>query len=276
MAFSDNGLAHRLFGLKDKRIIVLGGGQGMGEATCHLLGELGARVAVVDRSEDAAERVTEMLRSTGVEALPVACDVLDDDDLTGAIARIERDWGAPDGLVTIVGAARLSSSIDMKMDEWDSQIDLNLRYIFLAAREVARSLITRGRPGAMAFVGSVDGIQAAANHAAYGVAKAGLIHLVKSLAGEWSPYGVRVNVVAAGSIATVRHPRADEGSEMGLVGRLPLKRRGDMADVANALAFLLSDMARYITGQTLVVDGGHTTVGPVDYGRFATWSPDLA
>jgi len=257
------------FGLRDRRIIVFGGGQGIGEATCRLLADLGAQVAVLDVSDAQARKVADTLPG----AVPVVCDVLDDDALVRTIARVERDWGPIDGMATIIGATHMDSAIAIPMEKWDRQFQLNLRYVFLAAREVARHMITRGSPGAMAFVGSVDGILGAANHAAYGACKAAMRHMAMSLAGEWSPHGVRVNVVAPGSIATPRHPRRDEESEYATMSRVPMARRGDVGDIANAIAFLLSDMASYITGQTLVVDGGHTTVGPLDYTRFATWKP---
>jgi len=261
-----------LFGLQDKRIVVFGGGGGIGEATCKLLSGLGAKVAVLDVSSEQAERVAGELAG----ALPVVCNVLDDTDLVQTIARIEADWGPIDGMATIIGATHMDAAIAIPMEAWDREFQLNLRYVFLAAREVARHMITRGAPGAMAFVGSVDGILGAANHAAYGACKAAMRHLAMSLAGEWSPYGVRVNVVAPGSIATPRHPRRDAESERATMARVPMPRRGDVQDIANAIGFLLSDMASYITGQTLAVDGGHTTVGPLDYSRLASWKPEKA
>jgi len=117
-------------------------------------------------------------------------------------------------------------------------------------------------------VASVDGICASTNHAAYGAAKAGLIHMAKSLAGEWSPYGVRFNVVAPGGMITPRAPLKDPEGERATMGLVPMRRRGGVDDVARAIAFFLSDLSAYVTGQTLAVDGGFTAVGPIDYARY--------
>jgi NAD(P)-dependent dehydrogenase (short-subunit alcohol dehydrogenase family) len=259
-----------LFGLEGKRVIVLGGGLGMGEATSNLLADLGAHVAVLDIIPERAERVAANISKKGVRGLPVICDVLDDAALVAAIARTERELGPLDGMATIVGMAYMSSSVDLPMETWDTDHRRNLRYIFLAARELARSLIARGAPGSIASVASVDGIAASTNHASYGAAKAGLINLAKSLAGEWSRYGIRFNVVAPGGVITPRVPLKSPEKEMQDMHLVPMQRRGGVDDIANALVFFLSKLSKYVTGQTLAVDGGLTAVGPIDYSRFAT------
>ena len=195
-----------LFGLDGKRAIILGGGFGMGEATANLLADLGCHVAVLDIVPERAERVAADVAKKGVRGLPVVCDVLDDDALMAAMARTERGLGPLDGLVTIVGMSYMGASAELSMETWDMEHRRNLRYVFLAARELARSLIARQAPGAIVSVASVDGIRASTGHAGYGAAKAGLVHLAKSLAGEWSPYGIRFNVVAPGSVITPRIP----------------------------------------------------------------------
>lgn len=258
-----------LFGLEGKTFIVLGGGLGMGEETSKLLANLGARVVVLDIIAERAERVASEIngRANG-KAIPLIADVLDDDQLVAAIDRADTEFGPLDGMVTIVGMSTMGSSIDASMEVWDTDHRRNLRYVFLAAKELARRLITRGAKGAIASVASVDGLRASTNHAAYGAAKAGLVHLAASLAGEWSPYGVRFNVVCPGGIATPRIPAKSEEAERELMGLTPMKYRGSVHDIANALVFLVSDMAGYITGQALAVDGGYTAVGPIDFGRF--------
>jgi NAD(P)-dependent dehydrogenase (short-subunit alcohol dehydrogenase family) len=264
-----NGMTASLFGLEGKRMIVVGGGLGMGEATCRLLADLGCNVAVLDIVPERAERVAAIVSAKGVQGLPVICDVRDDAGLVAAIADTERELGPLDGMATIVGMAFMSSALEATMDDWDSEHRRNLRYIYLAAREVARSLVARGAPGAMASVASVDGLRAATNHAAYGAAKAGVINLAKSLAGEWSQYGIRFNVVAPGAMATPRAPVRSPESEREMMRLVPMRRRGTVDDIAKALVFLLSDMAPYVTGQILAVDGGFTAVGPLDYSGLA-------
>jgi len=263
-------MSRALFGLEGKRVIVLGGGLGMGEATCSLLADLGCNVAVLDIIPERAERVAGLCEAKGVKALPVIADVLDDAALVAAIARTERDLGPLDGMATIVGAADMVSSVDATMDSWDFEHRRNLRYIFLAARELANSLLGRGAPGSIACVASVDGIRASTNHAAYGAAKAGLISLSKSLSGEWARHGIRFNVVAPGGMVTPRRPLGSEESELRTMGLVPMPFRGQVDDIARALVFFLSDMSKYVTGQTLAVDGGFTAVGPVDYYRMGT------
>jgi NAD(P)-dependent dehydrogenase (short-subunit alcohol dehydrogenase family) len=260
--------AKQLFGLEGKNIIVLGGGFGMGEATSNLLADLGANVAVLDIIPERAENVAASVSSKGVRGLPVVADVLDDDQLVGGIDQAERELGPLDGMVTIVGAAHMQSSVDVPMEIWDSEQRRNLRYIFLASRELAKRLIARGAPGSIASVASVDGLRASSHHAAYGSAKAGLIHLARSLAGEWSDYGIRFNVVAPGSIHTPRTGQKTPEEERAAMGLVPTKRRGTVHEIARALVFFISDLSSYVTAQTLAVDGGFLAVGPIDYSRF--------
>jgi NAD(P)-dependent dehydrogenase (short-subunit alcohol dehydrogenase family) len=250
-----------LFGLEGKRFMVLGGGQGMGEATVRLLTRLGASVAVMDLEAERAERVAADARVAGANALPFTVDVTDDDALIAAIARVGRELGPLDGMATIIGMAGWAPIVDMTMETWDADHRRNLRYFFLAAREVARSLLQREAPGSMVCVASVDGIVSAPNHASYGAAKAGLVSLVKTMAVEWSGRGIRVNAVAPGGIVTPRIPFAGEEAERRSMALLPMQRRGTVEDIAKAVAFFLSDLSPYVTGQTLAVDGGYTATG---------------
>lgn len=250
-----------LFGLEGKRALIVGGGQGMGEATARLLAELGCHVALLDIELVRAERVAADLRGMGVEACPVQADVLDEASLVDAMARVERDFGPLDAMATIIGMAGWSPLVEMTAETWDRDLSRNLRYFFIAGREFAKSALARGAPGSIACVASVDGIRSAKNHAAYGAAKAGLVNLVKTMASEWTPSGIRVNCVAPGGIVTPRIPLGDPAREASSMSLVPMARRGETSDIAKALVYFLSDMSPYVSGQTLAVDGGYLANG---------------
>jgi NAD(P)-dependent dehydrogenase (short-subunit alcohol dehydrogenase family) len=159
-------------------------------------------------------------------------------------------------MVSIVGQALFTPIVDMSPEDWDSDQRRNLRYFFVAARLVAKSMIRRGVPGAMVCIASTDGLQAAPYHASYGAAKAGLVQLVKSMAVEWAVHGIRVNSVAPGSISTPRLPDSEAHRQAMKNSLVPMERSGTTDDIGKAVLFLASDMSNYTTGHTLMVDGG--------------------
>ena len=250
-----------LFGFEGRRVLIVGGGQGMGEATAMLLGRLGAEVALLDLELDRAERVRDAITRGGGRAFAVQADVTDEASLVTAFAKVESEFGPVDGLVTIIGMAAWSSFVEMTTATWDQDHNRNLRYVFISAREFARSLIARQAPGSLVTIASVDGLRSAQNHASYGAAKAGLVNLVRTMAQEWAPHGIRANCVAPGGIVTPRLPFSTVEQEAQGMSAVPMKRRGTTSEIANAVTFLLSDMATYITGQTLAVDGGYMAAG---------------
>ena len=123
-------------------------------------------------------------------------------------------------------------------------------------------MMTRRATGSIVCVGSVNGLRSAPNHGAYGAAKAGLVNLAATMATEWSPFGIRVNVVAPGPIVTPRIPHTGDAGERKMMVNVPMHRRGSVEDIAKAIAFFLSDMSPYVTGQTLAVDGGSLATNP--------------
>lgn len=253
------------FGLEGKTALVLGGGLGMGESTCRALAEAGCNVAVADIESDRAERVASDIAAVGVRSLPLVVDATDDDAVVAAVARAERELGPLDGMATIIGMAAWAPAVDMSVETWDLDHRRNLRYFFVAAREVGRSMISRGTGGSIVCVASIDGIRSAPYHVSYGAAKAGLINLVKSLSAEWSQHAIRINAVAPGGMITPRIPDKGPDEERALMRTVPMQRRGTTDDIAKAVLFFLSDLSTYVTGQTLAVDGGYTSVGPLDY-----------
>jgi len=251
-----------LFGLKDKHAIVWGGGFGMGERTAIRLSQVGAEVAVVDLELDRAEKVAGDINLGGGRAVAIQADVRKEDSVKRALAEAEAAFGPVDVMATVIGLGVWEQVVDMSLDQFNESLELNLTSFFLPAREVARSLIKHGKPGAIACVSSVSGLTAAPNHAGYGAAKAGMINLVRTMADEWGPWGIRVNAAMPGSAATPRITLSEEGvarMNASMKAKLPLGRAATPDELAKAILFLLSDLASYVTGHNLHVDGGWTS-----------------
>jgi NAD(P)-dependent dehydrogenase (short-subunit alcohol dehydrogenase family) len=245
-----------LFGLTGKTSAVIGGGQGIGEQVSALFARAGADVAVIDLDLARAERVAASVSATGRRGVAVTADVLSDDGPASALGRADEALGGIDVLVTIVGQAQYATALEMTPEQWDLDHRRNLRYFFLAAQSFAAQRIRRNKPGAIVAIASVSGVQSAPQHSAYGAAKAGLINLVKSYAIEWAPHGIRVNAVAPGTIVTPRRPDSPEQRQRLEASAIPMRRRGQPAEIAGAVLFLASDLSSYMTGETLNVDGG--------------------
>jgi 3-oxoacyl-[acyl-carrier protein] reductase len=245
-----------LFGLSGQKVLIIGGGQGMGEASARFLARAGADVALVDLVAERATRVAGLVTEQGRHAVTVVGDVLDDTQIPRIVAEAEAGLGGLDAMVSIVGAAAWGSLLETTAAVWDQQMQLNLRYFFLVAKEAAGSMIRRGSGGAIVGIASVDGQRASPMRGAYGAAKAGLISLVQTMAVEWAPHRIRVNAIAPGHIVTPRlydTPQRAEGYARSLI---PMRRRGTADDIGKAALFLLSDLASYVNGTTLDVDGG--------------------
>lgn len=248
-----------LFDLKGKVAIVLGGGQGIGEASARMLAWAGCDIIIADFDEQRAERVADHVRLLGRRASVVSGDLTDIAQVPN-ILRVAEDYaGGIDVLVSVVGGATWSSFLDYDFSEWRAEQARNLDYFVYCAQWVARSMIKTGRRGSICAITSIDGLQASPMHSAYGVAKAGIVSLVKSVANELGPRGIRVNAIAPGMIKTPRvlagrlHALADkDAADLAL----PLRRAGYVEEIAKSVLYLSSDMASFTTGVTLVVDGG--------------------
>lgn len=244
-----------LLRLDRRGIVVLGAGQGIGRQTAHALASVGARVACVDLD---AERAREV--AAEIDGIALVGDMTDRADaervFADAVAGLtSRDGGGLDGVVDIIGMSRYASLLDVSDDEWGWHFDIVLRHAYLAVQLGGRLL--SGRGGTMVFVASVSGITSAPRHAAYGAAKAALMSLVRTAAVELGPAGVRVNAVAPGVVWTPRVSEylGDEGRARN-DANTPLRRIAEPADIAAAILFLSCGLSAFVTGQTLVVDGG--------------------
>lgn len=259
-------MPNSLLGVEGKSFMVIGGGQGMGESTARYLAMAGANVAIVDLVAERAENVAQSVQHLGRRGVAIVGNVLDDSQVDRIVAEAEEKLGALDGMVAIVGAAAFESIIEMKPETWDFEFVRNLRYVFTTGRAVAANMIQRGVPGAIVCIASVDGLQGSPMHAAYGAAKAGLINLVQSMAAEWAEHSIRVNAIAPGHIVTPRLYDTPARVEWYRTSVIPAKQRGTTDDIGKAALFLLSDLASYVTGVTLPVDGGLMAANRVNAG----------
>jgi NAD(P)-dependent dehydrogenase (short-subunit alcohol dehydrogenase family) len=248
-----------MLGLTGKVGIVWGGGYGMGERSSLRLAEAGAHVAVVDLVPERAEKVAAEINAGGGKAVALTADVTDEPSVEAAIAAAEAALGPLDVMITVIGLGVWGQLLDFTMEQWDESHRINLTSFFLPARAVARSLVKHGKPGAIACVSSVSGLTAAPNHGGYGAAKAGMINLVRTMANEWGQYGIRVNAAMPGAAATPRLGPMPEEAREKFREMLPLGRPAEPDELAKALVFLVSDLASYITGDNLRVDGGWTS-----------------
>jgi NAD(P)-dependent dehydrogenase (short-subunit alcohol dehydrogenase family) len=238
------------------KVIVTGAAQGIGRAVALRLAEHGSHVAVWDVQADGVQRTAEECRAQGALARAATVDVSDVDRIRAAVAEFVRDWGAPDGLVNNAGIFPRARALDIDLDEWEKVLRVNLTGTFACAQTVAAHMKEAGR-GTIVNTASGRALAGAANGAHYSATKGGIIALTKSLALDWAGYGIRVNCIVPG-ITDTAQPRIEMGdNELIAAGsRIPLGRIGQPEDIAAVVAFLLSDDARYMTGQSVAVNGG--------------------
>lgn len=242
--------------LEGKIALVTGGGRGIGRAICLELAARGATVIVnYNRSGAAAAEVVAQIDKAGGPAQDVQADVSDSEQVTAMFKAIVSDFGTIDILVNNAGMTRDNVIMMMKPDDFDAVIETNLRSCWLCCKTAARTMM-RKRSGSIINITSVVGIAGNGGQTNYAASKAGIIGLTKSLAKEVAARGVRVNAVAPGFVETDMTADLSDEIRQKAIEAIPLGRMGATQDIAKAVAFLASDEADYITGQTLVVDGG--------------------
>ncbi len=246
----------------DNRVVVItGGGRGIGAATAVRFASEGAAVVVSDMDAAPAEETAEKIRKEGGKAAAIACDVTQKDSVESLIEGALKEFGKLDTLVACAGITRDNLIYKMTDEDWDSVIDTHLKGTFLAARAAQKAMVPN-KYGKMVFLSSTSAL-GNRGQTNYSTAKAGLQGMARTLAIELGPYGVNVNAVAPGFIETRMTQMTAERMGMdfeqfkqGAASQIPVRRVGQPEDIASAIAYLCSDEASFISGQTLYVRGG--------------------
>ncbi|MBW2271062.1 MAG: SDR family oxidoreductase [Deltaproteobacteria bacterium] len=248
--------------LSGKGALIVGAGKGIGRATALLLGAAGARTIVLDRHLDRGQGVADEIAAAGGDAAALCADLSTDGEVEGAVAEADRKADGLDIVVNITGSSSWAPLVSMDDETWDRDFRVNLKQQLSVGRNAARFWLERQRPGVVCVVASISGLFASSGHAAYGAAKAGLLSFVRSAAEEWWPHGIRVNAVVPGAVRTPRIADAFPEGDRARASEEMLARMAMPENVAGPIAFLVSDLATKVTGQTLVIDGGTTTRFP--------------
>lgn len=247
------------FGLTGKTIVVTGGASGIGRATADLAAADGAHVAVLDwNAESVAKSVTE-IEATGAKVGGYVVDVRDNPALHEVVGRIETELGPIEGVVAAAGVSRPKLAVDMSAADFEETVAINLTGVFNTAQATGKAMLSRGR-GCFVGIGSTDSLGGHSDRSHYAASKHGVLGLIRTLAIEWGPSGVRANVVAPGVVDTplLRTIHDESSIARNFTNKIPLQRLAEGPDQAAAALFLISDAASYISGVAVPVDGGLT------------------
>jgi 3-oxoacyl-[acyl-carrier protein] reductase len=241
-----------MMSFEGKIVLVTGASRGIGRAIAETFVARGAKVIGTATSESGAEAISSYLGANGKGFM---LNVVDAQSIDSVLASIRAEFGEIDILVNTAGITRDNLLMRMKDDEWEDILDTNLTSVFRLSKAVMRAMMKK-RFGRIITIGSVVGTMGNAGQANYAAAKAGLIGFSKSLAREVASRGITVNVVAPGFIETDMTRALTDDQRAGILSSVPANRLGDAKEIASAVAFLASDEAGYITGETLHVNGG--------------------
>ncbi len=240
---------------------VTGASYGIGAASALALARAGCDVAVSDlRPDDLADTV-KAITAAGARAFPVALDVRSLPSIERAMAEVLAAFGHLDVLVNNAGVPLTQAAVDVTEAEWDEVMGVNLKGAFFLTQQMGRHLIGAGRPGAIVSIASTHGVIGLAGRSTYGISKAGISQMTRMLAIEWAQHGIRVNAVAPGTVETRSRAAffaANPERRQMLMSRVPLGRFGTAEEMASLVAYLAGPQAAFITGQTILVDGGLT------------------
>ncbi len=249
----------RIFDLTGRVALVVGGGGGLGRAIAAGLADFGARLAIADMNQEAAAATAGMCERPGIACLAERLDVTNPAMVQEVVSRIEERCGRIDILVNAAGVQIRKPATDYTPEEWRTILDTNLSGVFYVTQAVGRGMLARGY-GRILSIGSVSSLLGHPYHAPYAASKGGLAIMTKALATEWGPRGVTVNAIGPTYTETnlTKGYADDPEIRLRLISEIPLGRLGTPEDLVGAAVYLCSDAARFVTGQTLFVDGGRT------------------
>jgi NAD(P)-dependent dehydrogenase (short-subunit alcohol dehydrogenase family) len=246
--------------LKDKVAVVTGARRGMGRTHALTLAKAGAKVVVSDIDQKDCEKVVEEIEKAGGEALAVKCDVSSKSEVEKMFQEAVKKWGKIDILVNNAGIAQFKPFLDLTEEEWDRTININLKGYFLCSQAAAKEMVKQ-KSGVIVNIASIAmgqvgvGYQALAH---YSATKGGIVAMTQAIALELAPYNIRVNAISPGAIETpMVGPLASDPKVLeATLSQIPMKRMGQPQEISNMVLFLASDESSYMTGSTVVVDGG--------------------
>jgi NAD(P)-dependent dehydrogenase (short-subunit alcohol dehydrogenase family) len=244
-----------------RKAFVTGAAHGLGAAIALGLARDGFDLAVSSRQPEKLADVVAQLEGAGARAMPVALDVSSQGSIAHAMSHVIDAFGHVDVLINNAAETLLKLALDVSRAEWDAVMSVNLTGTFFMSQQMGRHLIASARPGCIISIASTHGVVGFAGRSAYGISKAAIIQMTRMLAIEWAEHGIRVNAIAPGTVETPSRAAsfaADPKRRQMMIDRIPLRRFGTAEEVAGLACYLASPQAEYITGQTMLLDGGLT------------------
>lgn len=249
------------FRLKERTAIVTGGARGLGKSMAKALASAGANIAIVDKNSNLVEKTAREIKEFGVDTLAMEVNIKEEKEVKNMVSRVRNTFGDIEILLNNAGICKNYPAEHMSFEDWNEVIDVNLSGMFLCSREVGKIMIKQ-KIGSIINISSMSGliVNYPQPQVAYNSSKAGVIQLTKSLAAEWAQYNIRVNAIAPGYMGTEmtkkylkNHPQVKEK----WIDSTPMQRMGEPDELQGAVVYLASEASSFMTGHTIVIDGGY-------------------